>query len=112
MKFIKKHKIILITSTMPGEGKTTIAVNLAQSLSRNGAKVILVDADLRKPSIKQALGVTKASAGLKDALSLKDPAAVTGMLLEQDPDSLWRMTRLRRIHVRWTHRRCAGYWIC
>ena len=84
-----KHKIILITSTMPGEGKTTIAVNLAQSLSRNGAKVILVDADLRKPSIKQALGVTKASAGLKDALSLKDPAAVTGMLLEQDPDSLW-----------------------
>ena len=84
-----KHKIILITSTMPGEGKTTIAVNLAQSLSRNGAKVILVDADLRKPSIKQALGVTKASAGLKDALSLKDPAAVTGMLLEQDPGSLW-----------------------
>lgn len=84
-----KHKIILITSTMPGEGKTTIAVNLAQSLNRNGAKVILVDADLRKPSIKQALGVTKASAGLKDALSLKDPAAVTGMLLEQDPGSLW-----------------------
>ena len=83
------HKIILITSTMPGEGKTTIAVNLAQSLSRNGAKVILVDADLRKPSIKQALGVTKTSAGLNDALALEDPATVIGMLLEQQPGSLW-----------------------
>ena len=84
-----KYKIILVTSTMPGEGKTTIAVNLAQSLSRNGAKVILVDADLRKPSVKQALGVTKTSAGLNDALALEDPATVIGMLLEQQHGSLW-----------------------
>ena len=84
-----KYKTILVTSTMPGEGKTTIAVNLAQSLSRNGARVILVDADLRKPSIKQALGVTKPTAGLDDALALTSPAAIPGLLLEQEPGALW-----------------------
>lgn len=83
------YKTILITSTMPGEGKTTVATNLALSLSRNGARVILIDADLRKPSVKRALGVTKPSAGLGDALSLDDPAAAAGMLLEQEPGSLW-----------------------
>ena len=84
-----RHKVILVTSTMPGEGKTTIAVNLAQSLSRNGAKVILVDADLRKPSVKKTLGVTEPTAGLDVALALKDPGAVPSMLLEQEPGSLW-----------------------
>lgn len=83
------RKVILVTSTMPGEGKTTVAVNLAQSLSRNGAKVVLVDADLRKPSVKRALGVTQPTAGLDDALALNVPAAVTGMLLEQEPGALW-----------------------
>lgn len=83
------YKTILITSTMPGEGKTTVATNLALSLSRNGARAILIDADLRKPSVKRALGVTKPSAGLGDALSLDDPAAAAGMLLEQEPGSLW-----------------------
>ena len=84
-----KHKVILVTSTMPGEGKTTIAVNLAQSLSRNGAKVVLVDADLRKPSVKQTLGVTEPTAGLDAALALEDLGALTSMLLEQEPGSLW-----------------------
>lgn len=84
-----KYKTILVTSTMPGEGKTTIAVNLAQSLSRSGARGILVDADLRKPSVKLALGVTKPTAGLDEALALKDVSAVPGMLLEQEPGALW-----------------------
>ncbi|PWM44375.1 MAG: hypothetical protein DBX62_09925 [Clostridia bacterium] len=55
---------ILVTSTMPGEGKTTVSTNLALALSKNGARVILVDMDLRRPSVKKALGITTPSNGL------------------------------------------------
>jgi polysaccharide biosynthesis transport protein len=44
---------ILVTSAQPGEGKTTIAVNLAFSLAQLGQKVLLVDADMRRPSIQR-----------------------------------------------------------
>ena len=44
-------KIILLTSTVPGEGKTTVSCNLALSLAAEGHRVVLVDADLRKQTI-------------------------------------------------------------
>lgn len=47
---------IVITSSQPGEGKTTVAVNLALALSEQGKRVILIDADLRRPSVHRALG--------------------------------------------------------
>ena len=49
----KKHgyKSIMITSTLENEGKSSIAANLAVSLSENGHTVLLIDADVRKPSI-------------------------------------------------------------
>jgi len=43
---------ILVTSAQPGEGKTTVAVNLAFSLAQLGQPVLLVDADMRRPSIQ------------------------------------------------------------
>ncbi|MBM3301846.1 MAG: polysaccharide biosynthesis tyrosine autokinase, partial [Deltaproteobacteria bacterium] len=45
------HRLILFTSPLPGDGKTTVAVNVAVSLSQLGKRVLLVDADLRKPMI-------------------------------------------------------------
>ena len=45
------HKAILITSSRPGEGKTTFALSLAASLARSGAKTVIVDMDLRLPSV-------------------------------------------------------------
>ena len=53
----KEHglKTILITSAMPGEGKSTIAVNMALSLAQEGKRVVLMDADLRNPSDSEIL---------------------------------------------------------
>src|SRR5262249_30919993 len=64
----KSNKIIGVTSSVPNEGKSTIAASLAQLSAHAGARVILVDCDLRKPSLSQRL-VPNASAGLLDVLT-------------------------------------------
>ncbi len=50
-------KVIQISSPTPGDGKSTTAVNLAVSMAQSGRKVVLVDADLRKPAQHQLLGL-------------------------------------------------------
>jgi polysaccharide biosynthesis transport protein len=52
-----RPRSIVISSSIPAEGKTTIAINLAVSLADTGARVILVDADLRRPSIAGYMGI-------------------------------------------------------
>jgi capsular exopolysaccharide synthesis family protein len=49
--------VMLVTSPGPGDGKTTTACNLAITIARDGRRVILVDADLRQPSIHRVFGV-------------------------------------------------------
>ena len=50
-------KVLLVSSASPGEGKTTVAISLAEALAGSGARVLLVDCDLRNPSVARALGL-------------------------------------------------------
>ena len=66
----KNGKILMVTSTIKGEGKTFISLNLAISLSTLDKKVILIGADLRNPQIHKSLGLDKSSfMGLTNYLS-------------------------------------------
>lgn len=62
------NKIIGITSSLPNEGKSTIAAALAQLMAHAGARVIVVDCDLRNPSLSRNLA-SHASAGLVEVIS-------------------------------------------
>lgn len=62
-----KCPIIGVTSSMRGEGKSTTAINLAYVLAESGKKVLLIDGDLRIPSIAKKMGI-KSSPGLTDLL--------------------------------------------
>ena len=70
-KILKERdaKILLVTSTLPDEGKTTVSVNLALSLASEGKRVILIDGDLRKQSLKASVGLDAPSDGLVEILS-------------------------------------------
>jgi capsular exopolysaccharide synthesis family protein len=60
---------LLVTSAQPGEGKTCTSVNLALGLAQRGVPVVLVDADLRRPDVPRALGLSENGAGLSSLLS-------------------------------------------
>lgn len=64
----KGCKIIVVSSSLPNEGKTTTTVNLAASISQADQRVLLIDGDLRKPKIHQYFSVSSAP-GLTDYLS-------------------------------------------
>lgn len=64
----KTIKSILITSPGPGEGKSTITVNLAITMANNNKKVLLMDTDLRKPNIHTFFGLDN-SKGVTNVLS-------------------------------------------
>ncbi len=67
----KGHKVVLITSTSGNEGKSTVSANLAMSLAKNGARVLLIDCDLRKPALKNHIGYHGETPGLAAVLSKK-----------------------------------------
>lgn len=62
------NRSVLITSSRAGEGKSTVAVNVAVALADSGQRVILVDADLRRPKVHSYLGID-GSVGLTDLLA-------------------------------------------
>jgi capsular exopolysaccharide synthesis family protein len=74
---MEQLRTVMVTSAVGGEGKTSLIVQLAASFARAGRRTLLIDADLRKPSLHRLLNVPTApglsellcaSAGLRDAL--------------------------------------------
>jgi capsular exopolysaccharide synthesis family protein len=61
-------KRLVLTSSQPSEGKTTTAINIATVLAQTGAKVLLIDGDLRRPNIHNLLGL-KNDKGLTNLLA-------------------------------------------
>ncbi|WP_336985210.1 GumC family protein [Altererythrobacter aquiaggeris] len=82
LAFTTEHGIpraFSVTSTRPGEGKSTTALSLATILSRQGRKVILVDGDMRSPSVHQLAGVNH-DRGLSNFLTGED--ALEGLIFQ------------------------------
>ncbi|MBR5474882.1 MAG: polysaccharide biosynthesis tyrosine autokinase [Lachnospiraceae bacterium] len=67
----KGYKTLLVTSSVPGEGKTTLAVNLAIAIAKQGKRVVLVDCDPRNPSVAGCLNNVKERPSLGDILQSK-----------------------------------------
>ena len=104
-------KVIMVTSTSPGEGKSTVSANLALSLADQGARVVLVDCDLRKQTLRRLFGLSGSSKGLTELLSgkgenvldaLKSVEGSSLMLLSgsktaDNPQSLLGSSRLQSV---------------
>lgn len=64
----RDKKVLLLTSTFPGEGKSTVSANLANTLSQTGARVLIIDCDLRRSTLHEKFGHSK-TPGLAELLT-------------------------------------------
>ena len=72
LSLANRPKLVGIVSVLPGEGKSTVAMNLAELIAHQGATVLLIDADLRNPGLTRAVA-PRSKAGLVEALLSQTP---------------------------------------
>jgi polysaccharide biosynthesis transport protein len=79
-------KAIVVTSCVPAEGKSTTAINLAVTLAQTGARVLIIDADMRRPTIHSAFGIAN-ERGLCNILANEMSEAETLSYIQQEAES-------------------------
>lgn len=62
-------KVVMINSTVPQEGKSSFSASMATLLAKSGAKVLLIDCDLKRPALGKILGIKKSENGLSELLA-------------------------------------------
>ncbi len=82
-----KGIVVLVTSAVPGEGKSTMALSIARSYGLLGKNTLLIDADLRKPSIHRHLGIEPDS-GLLDYLASNEDGLKLQKIVTPDSEGL------------------------
>jgi exopolysaccharide transport family protein len=89
-------KVVQITSALDSEGKTTLAINLAQSLATLGIRTLLIDGDLRNPQVTQAL-CPRADAGLLE-VAIGHAAPERAILVDQSTGlSILPSTKIKQV---------------
>jgi succinoglycan biosynthesis transport protein ExoP len=79
-------KVIMVSSSLPSEGKTTIAMSVARAYARSGKRTLLIDCDLRKPDVHRTLEM-EPSFSFLETLQGNNPTGVVKNLIVQDPSS-------------------------
>ncbi len=64
----REVRVVLVTSAVPGEGKTTVAIGLARAAASSGQNVVLIETDFKRPVLAERLGLVEHSAGLSATL--------------------------------------------
>ena len=82
----RKPKTVMVTSAVPGEGKTTTAVNMAVTMADAGMRVLLMDTDLRRPNVHHVLKIERGP-GLADVL--REGADLHSVIRETRIENLW-----------------------
>ncbi len=82
----RKPKTIMVTSAVPGEGKTTTAVNMAVTMADAGMRVLLIDTDLRRPNVHRVLKIERGP-GLADVL--REGSDLQSVIRETRIENLW-----------------------
>ena len=80
----KGQKVILITSSIPQEGKSFVAANLAVSLAFLGKKTLIIGMDIRKPGLNKTFGFSTRSHGITNYLSNPDEVNLSDMIMKSE----------------------------
>jgi capsular exopolysaccharide synthesis family protein len=94
----KNVQTVMITSSLPGEGKSTTALSLARSTAFSGQKVIVIDADFRRPTIEKKLNIQSNAKGLTDYILAHD-GKYTDFIFKDDRTNMYIMTKGKADYV-------------